>query len=130
MLLALAYHYAHRGGENQAQTKPHRLPLIVIFIFDQVKITIQTSHSSVGLSWHPGSLHRNKSVHVLADKEKYQSSWKKNKKKNSSISNTWFVHQRALIIYQLKGILRPTNLLSYLIVGELPIGKNVMRSPQ
>lgn len=81
MLLALAYHYAHRGGENQAQTKPHRLPLIVIFIFDQVKITIQTSHSSVGLSWHPGSLHRNKSVHVLADKEKYQSSWKKNKKK-------------------------------------------------
>lgn len=125
MLLVLAYHYAHRGGGNQAQTKPHRLPLIVIF--DQVKITIQTSHSSVRLGWHPGSLHRNKSVHVLGDKEKYQSSWKKNKKKkkNSSISNTWFVHQRALIIFQLKGILLSTNLLSYLIVGE-----NVMRFPQ
>lgn len=131
MLLALAYHYAHRGGENQAQTKPHTLPLIVIFIFDKVKITVQTSHSSVRLSWHPGSLHRNKSVHVLGNKEKYQSSWKKNKKKkNSSISNTWFVHQRALIIFQLKGILLPTNLLSYLIVGELPIRKDVMRFPQ
>lgn len=81
MLLALAYHYAHRGGENQAQTKPHRLPLIVIFIFDQVKITIQTSHSSVGLSWHPGSLHRNKSVHVLADKENIRVHERKTRKK-------------------------------------------------
>lgn len=50
---------------------------------------------------------------------------KQEEKKNSSISNTWFVHQRALIIFQLKGILLSTNLLSYLIVGE-----NVMRFPQ
>lgn len=55
---------------------------------------------------------------------------RKTREKNSSISNTWFVHQRALIIFQLKSILLPTNVLSYLIVGELPIRKNVMRSPQ
>lgn len=54
----------------------------------------------------------------------------KQEEKPSSISNTWFVHQRALIIFQLKSILLPTNQLSYLIVGELPIRKNVMRSPQ